>query len=177
MASKSRSNRIRRTPERSADQLDADARELLTLLPPVFYGLRNAAPSAELVALVRDRALGGRHFPVLMIVIANEPLTVSQLAAKLHFSLATTSQLVSQLDRAGLLSRSQDPADRRRTIVSVAPATKPVIMAWYATRAAPLRRALEQLGSNERRSLKKGLGMLGAELAQEAQRASAADEA
>jgi pimeloyl-ACP methyl ester carboxylesterase len=54
-----------------------------------------------------------------MLIAAHEPLTVGELAGRLRFSLATTSQPVADLDRARLVSRRQDPADRWRTLVKV----------------------------------------------------------
>jgi DNA-binding MarR family transcriptional regulator len=144
-------------------------RRLLTLLPPVFYGLRNTAPSPALSTLLREGSLGPRHFPVLMLVAANQPLSVGELAGKLGFGLATTSQLVADLDRAGLIKRDQDPADRRRTIVTVSDAGRPVIAQWYGARAAALRRALQQLSASERRTLSKALELIGTELARDAE--------
>lgn len=45
------------------------------------------------------------------------PLTVAALQARLSRAQASTSQLVSQLERRGLVERRTDPADRRRTLV------------------------------------------------------------
>ncbi len=140
-----------------------EVRELLTLLPPIFYALRSGPPAPALHQLVRR--LGPRHFPALMLIAAQQPLTVGELAVRLHFSLATTSQLVSDLDRAGLVSRNQDPADRRRTLVAVSDQSATAVAQWYAGRAEPVQRALGQLTPLERRTLIKSLGILGDELA------------
>lgn len=47
------------------------------------------------------------------------PLTVSALQARLSRSQSATSHLVNQLERRGLVERSVDPDDRRRTSVSL----------------------------------------------------------
>lgn len=47
------------------------------------------------------------------------PLTVAALQARLSRAQATTSQLVSQLERRGLVERRDDPDDRRRTLVAL----------------------------------------------------------
>lgn len=45
------------------------------------------------------------------------PLTIAALQARLARAQATTSQLVSQLERRGLVERRSDPGDGRRTLV------------------------------------------------------------
>jgi DNA-binding MarR family transcriptional regulator len=45
------------------------------------------------------------------------PLTIASLQARLSRAQATTSQLVSQLERRGLVDRRADAADGRRTLV------------------------------------------------------------
>ena len=47
------------------------------------------------------------------------PLTVSELASRLDLTLPTVSGVLADLDRAGLVDRQPDPADRRRTIVEL----------------------------------------------------------
>jgi DNA-binding MarR family transcriptional regulator len=47
------------------------------------------------------------------------PLTVTALQARLSRAQASTSQLVTQLERRGLVERRADPADGRRTLVGL----------------------------------------------------------
>jgi len=150
-------------PEIADSSLDSDVRALLTLLPPIFYALRSGPVTPDLHQLARP--LGPRHFPALMVIVTRQPLTVGALAGLLHFSLATTSQLVADLDRAGLVQRRQDQADRRRTLVEVSPHNAAAVQEWYASRAEPLRRALERLTPAERRSIISSLAIIGEEVA------------
>jgi DNA-binding MarR family transcriptional regulator len=53
----------------------------------------------------------------LQQIASSGPLTVAALQARLSRAQATTSQLVSQLERRGLVERRADPADGRRTLV------------------------------------------------------------
>jgi DNA-binding MarR family transcriptional regulator len=144
-------------------------RELLTLLPPIFHGLRANAPAPALHELVRP--LGPRHFPALMLIAAQQPVTVGDLAGRLRFSLATTSQLVADLDHAGLVRRRQDPADRRRTLVDISPENAAAVDRWYEGRAEPLRRALDRMSEPERRGLIRALTIIGEELTRTVRRA------
>jgi len=45
------------------------------------------------------------------------PLTVSEAAAHLNRAQSVVSEIVSHLERQGMLERESDPADRRRTLV------------------------------------------------------------
>lgn len=53
----------------------------------------------------------------LQQIAAAGPLTIAALQARLARAQATTSQLVSQLERRGLVERHADAADGRRTLV------------------------------------------------------------
>jgi DNA-binding MarR family transcriptional regulator len=150
-------------PHSMDDGLGPAVHDLLTLLPPIFYALRSGPPIPALERLVRP--LGPRHYPALMLIAAGQPLTVGALAERLHFSLATTSQLVADLYAARLVQRRQDPADRRRTLVEVSPLNAAAVQEWYATRAEPLRRALERLTPDERRTLIASLTIIAEEVA------------
>ena len=55
----------------------------------------------------------------LQHVASAGPLTVAALQACLARAQASTSQLVSQLERRGLVERRSDPADGRRTLVTL----------------------------------------------------------
>jgi DNA-binding MarR family transcriptional regulator len=45
------------------------------------------------------------------------PLTIGEAAAHLRRAQSVVSEIVSHLERQGLLERESDPADRRRTLV------------------------------------------------------------
>jgi DNA-binding MarR family transcriptional regulator len=49
------------------------------------------------------------------------PLTVGEAAAHLSRAQSVVSEIVSHLERQGLLERDSDPADRRRTLVWLTP--------------------------------------------------------
>jgi DNA-binding MarR family transcriptional regulator len=50
------------------------------------------------------------------------PLTVGEAAAHLNRAQSVVSEIVSHLERQGLLERESDPADRRRTLIWLTPA-------------------------------------------------------
>jgi DNA-binding MarR family transcriptional regulator len=74
------------------------------------------------------------------------------------------SQVVSDLEDWGLVVRSSDPGDRRRTLVSVADEHRSNIRAIFDLRLRPLDRALRRLEPDERAALTRGLLVLAEEL-------------
>lgn len=57
----------------------------------------------------------------LMVLTAVGSLPVHQLAEALRLGRPATSTLVEQLVRLDLVTRAEDPTDRRRTLVSLTP--------------------------------------------------------
>jgi DNA-binding MarR family transcriptional regulator len=105
-----------------------------------------------------------RHIAALLQIAADGPIGMSELAEKLHVSLATTSQVVTDLGEWGLIERSTDTADRRRTLVSVAAAHRPLTRAIIDQRLRPLQRTLRRLEPDEAAALLRGLVVLADEL-------------
>ena len=63
-----------------------------------------------------------------------------------------------------MVERQTDAADRRRTLVSVAPEHRPAIRQIFEQRLRPLDRALRRLEPDERLALIRGLTVLAEEL-------------
>src|SRR5271157_6064560 len=96
--------------------LQADLDELSSLLWETFRGLRQSSPPpTSLLEAGTWGSLSSRHKHALSAVATAGPLSVTELARRLGLSLSTTSALVGQLDRAGLVHRAEDATDRRRT--------------------------------------------------------------
>ena len=130
---------------------------------------RRRAPS-ELLALVSgEPQLGRRHVAALTHVGAEGPQTVSEIAHAVGVSLPAASKLTTELEAHGLVHRSEDPADRRRTVVALDPQTADQVRAWLARRDRPLERALGTLTVEERAAFLKGLQALGDALMEESE--------
>jgi DNA-binding MarR family transcriptional regulator len=149
-----------------------EARELARLFAEVAIGLKSSAAGREappeLVKAAEAAGLGPRHaVPILTLAFADEQaLSVSELAQRIGLSLATTSQLVGELSRAGLVERAEDESDRRRTLVRVPVAYRPQIQAMLSDHIAPIQRALERLSPQARKHLLEGFRALRDEVAQ-----------
>ncbi len=65
--------------------------------------------------------LAGASRAVLAHLAMAGPLTVGQAADHLRRAQSVVSEIVTHLERDGLLARERDPADRRRTLVWLTP--------------------------------------------------------
>jgi DNA-binding MarR family transcriptional regulator len=133
---------------------------LVQLFPRVIRGMRRwqdrAAPAAP-------ADLSPRHIAALE-QIRGGPVTVGELASRLGLTLSTVSGVLADLDRAGLVERRPDPADRRRTIVQIAPGQATVIGQWLDGAAKPLARVLDKLTPGEQEAFLKAMDLLETEL-------------
>jgi DNA-binding MarR family transcriptional regulator len=105
-----------------------------------------------------------RQITALFQLAGDEPISVGELAGRMQISLATASQLVSELADLGLVSRVEDPADRRRTLIEVSGEHRTLVDAVLDLRLRPLEAALCRLTEPERAALSAGLHRLAAEL-------------
>ena len=108
--------------------------------------------------------LGPRHMPPLFALAMGGPASVGELAARLDLAPTTTSLLVNELSRVGLVDRSEDDGDRRRTIVDVRGDLRGPLVELASKRVAAVRRALERLEPDARAHLVEGLSVLVEEL-------------
>ncbi|NUS10374.1 MAG: winged helix-turn-helix transcriptional regulator [Streptomyces sp.] len=126
--------------------VDDGIRTLLLLMPRMVGRAKKIKVPAELSGF----SLAPRHLSLFSYLLFDGPLTVNDLAARLEVAPATASLMISDLGRQGILDRTPDPADRRRTIVSIAPAHRHAIDTWLARGATAWRHALTPLTPAER---------------------------
>ena len=158
---------VQSSPKTDAGQsLEDDIAELTSLLPVTLHDLKNSVPAPMPMRDAMERSsLGKRHASVLLAVAATEPIGVSELARRLGLLLSSTSTLVGELSRAGLLERSEDDEDRRRTIVRVHEDYRDVMEGWLAVALAPVRNTLERLSPPARAHFMRGWRILRQEAA------------
>lgn len=139
-----------------------EATDLMIALGAVMKRLKNR-PVPEHQSL-HGRPFAPRHIATLLQIGQDAPVGMSELAERMQVSLATMSQVVTDLEDWGLVTRSSDPGDRRRTLVSIASEHRSNIRALFDTRLKPLERALRRLEPDERSALTRGLLVLAEEL-------------
>ncbi|HZU40126.1 MAG TPA: MarR family transcriptional regulator [Solirubrobacteraceae bacterium] len=150
----------------SAIELDRDLRALVEAIRPVIGALKRSGPPPELFhEAFACHSLGPRHGPVLITVALEGVMSVSEIAERLDLSLSTTSLLVGELSRAGLLERTEDDRDRRRTLVRLPEAYRAAADQWLQERLGPLRRTLARLTPQARAGFIEGWRILREEIA------------
>jgi DNA-binding MarR family transcriptional regulator len=146
----------------------AEATELFLALGGVVKRLRhNPLPGGDdAQAPLRAANPAPRHVAALVQVALDGPIGMSELAERLHVSLATMSQVVSELGEWKLVERATDTTDRRRALVSIATEHRPLIRAMIDQRLRPLQRTLQRLEPDQRAAFLQGLTVLAEELDQ-----------
>ena len=105
--------------------------------------------------------LAGPSVAVLEHLALAGPLTVGEAARHLGRAQSVVSEIVSHLERQGLVEREDDPADRRRTLVWLSPAGHQALRRDRTVLDLDLlARALAQLPDGEAGALLAGLQAL-----------------
>lgn len=141
--------------------VDDAVRALLLLTPRIVGRVKRVQVPPELEAF----ALAPRHLSLLANLLFDGPCTVTELANRLEVAPTTVSLMVGELSRQGILERREDEADRRRTIVSIAPAHRDAIDNWLARGANAWQTALAPLSPEQRHVVVEALRTFDAELA------------
>jgi DNA-binding MarR family transcriptional regulator len=151
---------------KSAPSVQEDLAELTSLVPITLHDLKVAVPAPMPMRDAMERSsLGKRHATALLAVAAAEPIGVSELAKRLGLLLSSTSTIVGELSRAGMLERAEDDQDRRRTIVRVHKDYRDAMGGWLEVALAPFRTALERLSPQARAHFMEGWRILQEEAA------------
>src|SRR4051794_30509466 len=140
------------TDRTTTTALDAEAHELTRLLLDVIVCFKRSGPEPpEEIRIAAERGeLGPRHVQPMLTLAFGDGLSVSELSERIGLSLPTTSQLVGELSRAGLVERSEDERDRRRTIVRLNDTYREGMQSLLTAQISPVRRALERLSPKAR---------------------------
>lgn len=133
--------------QRAGLGVDEGIRTLLLLMPRVVGRAKRLRVPDEL----REFSLAPRHLSLLAILVFEGPKTVNDLAARLEVAPTTVSLMVGELSRSGLLERTEDEHDRRRTFVGIAAAHTNSVNEWLGGSARAWRRVLEPLTPEQRR--------------------------
>jgi DNA-binding MarR family transcriptional regulator len=138
---------------------DQDVAELLPLLPALVRVMNRLAADVppSLKSVFQEGFLAPRHLNVLVSLSLTGTMSVTELSEQLGVGLPSASLLVAELSRVGLVVRTEDETNRRRTLVDLAPEPRRAVADFLTRRASLLRTALQPLTPAERVALLKGL--------------------
>ncbi len=126
-------------------QTVAMVEEIVELLPAIGRGLY--------ATLMDDTEIGGLTLPqvkALIFLYDNGDRSMTEVAAGLAVSLPSASELVDRLVDRGLVDRANDPADRRRVLVSLTDRAIAYGRRIHDLRRMQARTALDRMPPGER---------------------------
>ncbi|MRH86053.1 helix-turn-helix domain-containing protein [Nocardia sp. SYP-A9097] len=139
----------------SAEEL----RQLQAVVPMISSHFKRA--KSDMSPTLRDAfesdGLGPRHGAALAYALSAGPIGVGELARQLGIGMTNASQLTGDLARAGWLRRDSDPADHRRTLLSVPDERRDEVTEFIARRSDRLLRAMTRLTPEQRAGFIAGL--------------------
>jgi DNA-binding MarR family transcriptional regulator len=100
------------------------------------------------------------QFGCLMVLSDGAVRTVGEVSAALGRSMSATSRLLDQLVRRALISRAEDPQDRRSRHVTISAAGRRFLLSMMRRRAQAELRLLGHLTAEERPLALRGLELL-----------------
>lgn len=124
-----------------------------------FLGTAQAV-EARLEAAVRPLGLSLAKAGVLML-LADAPLSLSELAKHEGCVRSNITQLVDRLERDGLVRRRADPRDRRSTLAALTPLGKRLHARAARALAREQQAILDTLGTADAARLRRALRALG----------------
>jgi DNA-binding MarR family transcriptional regulator len=141
--------------------LERDTVELSGLFGGTMRNLKSSGqPPQRILAVLQTMGMGPRHIPPLLAIAMAGPLSVTELSQRLGLQLSTTSTVVGELSRAGLLERVEDDRDRRRTIIHIPEEYRDELASWLHRAIAPIRETLERLTPQARTNFIEGWRIL-----------------
>lgn len=130
----------------STDRLAADLMQ--------FFGRVMKGDQSELFALIAELDLTMPQMRGMFVLDASDrALALTELAPQMGLSVAAAGRAVDGLVRNGLVSRSEDPDDRRVKRLALTGDGSAALAHITAARLAGLRRFAETLGDAEREAL------------------------
>ena len=127
-----------------------------------FFRYASVASDPEFLSQVAELDLTLNELKLLLLVYERQAgsgpekpcdLSVKELAERLGISLPAASRAVDPLVRRRLVTRREDPADRRVRRVCTTAAGARLVERLAATRVASFERLLAELSTTERRKL------------------------
>lgn len=135
--------------------LAREVEETLTAIRVLWRDLfRNPFAEAEASGLT------GPQVRLVATVVRSGPISLTELSQTLGVSHSTASGIVDRLEARGLLRRTPDAADRRRTTIALTDIVTRYVRELEAGPDARLAGALARASPNQRRAISRGLRTL-----------------
>ena len=142
-------------PRRRDPALEREADDILALVRTLWKNLlRNPYAEAE------QAGVTGPQIVVMACLVRNGAMTLTDLSRTLGMSHSSASGIVDRLESRGLVRRSEDTTDRRRTSIEVTDSVRRYVRELDEGPSGRLARALESAPPADRAAIGKGLRLL-----------------
>jgi DNA-binding MarR family transcriptional regulator len=140
---------------RSEPTIAAQAEEILAVIRALRRDLlRNPAEDAD------QAGLTGPQVSVMACLVSKGPTTLTEVSRTLGMNHSTASGIVDRLQARGLVRRTLDAADKRRTRIVVTDKVTRYVHELQVGPAGRLARALGKASPTERQAITEGLRLL-----------------
>ena len=135
---------------------DADQAHVWLVLVKAFHAMVRVT-----MAGIQESGLGDSDFRVLEVLLHKGPLPVNVIGPKVFLTPGSISTAVDRLFSKGLVSRVEDPEDRRIRLVALTESGKALIVPIYQKHAEDIRRVFGDFTAPELRQLERLLKKAG----------------
>jgi DNA-binding MarR family transcriptional regulator len=138
-----------------------------TSRPSLLYAVKQVelAVRAHLDELLKPSGITALQYTALTVLRRRDGLSSAQLARNSFVTAQSMSDLVTALERRGLITRRRDPANRRRMVISLTDAARELLAEYDEPVQALEERMLSALTARQRDSLRSSLNACRAALA------------
>ncbi|NJN16714.1 MAG: winged helix-turn-helix transcriptional regulator [Oscillochloris sp.] len=126
--------------------------ELIDLHMRLAFALQHSAVQQWL-----ELELTMAQFKTLIVVAQRGPIGVNDLAAVLAITQPTASHLVERLSKIDLVERTNDPADRRRSLIQLSPHGIELMATLHRGTQDQLHELLGAMSADNRSALMQGM--------------------
>lgn len=107
-----------------------------------------------------ESGLSAAQASVISVLVYGGPSNISRLAAAEQVQAPTMSRMVKDLESAGLITRSADPADARASLIEAAPRAHALLDTARSLRLGRLERAITACAPADRALLTRAAPLL-----------------
>src|SRR4051794_599554 len=125
----------------------------LARLPSRLLGQAALRADRLVAAALAKEGVRRHHYAGLASLADDGPASQAELGRRLRIDRSDMHAVLADLERAGLVTRARDAADRRRNVVAVTPAAAPALAQLDARVAAAQEALLAPLDAGERERL------------------------
>jgi MarR family transcriptional regulator, 2-MHQ and catechol-resistance regulon repressor len=137
-------------------RLDADHVHVWLVLLKAFHAMAKFT-----MAGIQESGLGDSDFRVLEVLLHKGPLPVNVIGPKVFLTPGSISTAVDRLFSKGLVSRVENPEDRRIRLVALTESGKALILPIYCEHVEDIRQVLADFTPAELRQLERLLKKAG----------------